>query len=84
MGNLKKRQLNYAKPNLKMESDEDIEIAEKLKSRGLTCKSLKLKIDQKLKEAKEFRGYGFLNIAQAEEDIARKLKGLQEHVCKLK
>ncbi len=67
-----------------MENDEDIEIVEKLKSRGLSCKSLKLKIEQKLKEAKEFRGYGFLNIAQAEEEIADKLKGLQKDVCKLK
>ena len=67
-----------------MENNEDIEVAEKLKNRGLTCKSLKLKIDQKLKEAKEFRGYGFLNIAQAEKEIAEKLNGLQKQVCRLK
>ncbi|MFH1802820.1 MAG: hypothetical protein ABH864_05235 [archaeon] len=59
------------------------DIIEKLRDRGLTCSKLKAKIQQALKQAREFRGYGFMNIAQAEEVTAQKLRGLKTHVCKL-
>jgi hypothetical protein len=66
-----------------MEDSEDI-VVEKLKDRGLSCKALKSKIEQSLREAKEFRGYGFSHIAEAEEKIAERLEGLKKQVCKLR
>lgn len=66
-----------------MAKEEQVDI-ETLKDRGLSCPKLKRMIDNKLKDAKDFRAVGFNNIANAEETNAKKIRALQKKVCLLK
>ncbi len=57
---------------------------EQLKSRGLSCAKLKAMESRQRKDSSEFRKAGFNNIAQTEDQVANKIKGLRKQVCLLK
>ena len=55
-----------------------------LKDRGLTCAKLKSVEQRELKESGEFRRIGFLRIAEAQEQSAKKIRELRQKVCRLR
>lgn len=59
-------------------------LADTLKRRGLSCSRLKKLEERQLRDAKDFRAVGFENIANNEEDSARRIRSLRKKVCLLK
>lgn len=68
----------------KQEESNPQETIETLKARGLSCKRLDSMVKNKMKDAKDFRQAGFVNLANKEEESARAISGLKKKVCLLK
>lgn len=68
----------------KQNQENDNEMIETLRTRGLTCGKLTKMEQSKYKDAKDFRAVGFTNIANAEEANAKKIKELRKKVCLLR
>jgi hypothetical protein len=64
--------------------EEEKDLVETLKSRGITCGKLRSMENDSMKDAKKFRESGFEEIAKVEEQVANKIKGLRKKVCLLK
>lgn len=67
-----------------MAEEEQPNLLEQLKSRGLTCSKIKSLENKQRKDASEFRKLGFTGIAASEEQTAEKLKELRNKVCLLR
>lgn len=63
---------------------QDEGLADTLNRRGLSCKRLRKLEERQLRDAKDFRAVGFENIANNEEDSARRIRALRKKVCLLK
>jgi len=60
------------------------ELVETFKQRGISCKDLKRREEQRLKLAKEARKDGFESTAKMDEQVASKIRSVRRSVCKLK
>lgn len=66
-----------------MVKEQNLDI-EQLKARGLTCARLKSMEKKQLEDAKKFRKVGFNNIANTEEETAKRISNLRKKVCLLR
>ena len=67
------------------EEDTNIDsLVETFRKRGISCKALRRKEDQRLNLAKEARKDGFESTARADEAVADKLRQVRRKVCLLK
>lgn len=67
-----------------MAKEDNINLVDTLKNRGLSCARLKSLENGERKDAKTFRSVGFQNIATAQEASADKIQQLRKKVCKLR
>jgi len=67
-----------------MAKEQEEDIVDKLRERGLSCSKLQSLEKREIKEAGEFRKIGFTQIASAQEISASKIKNLRQKICKLK
>ena len=65
-----------------MENEDNL--IESLREKGVTCTRLKGLEKRELREASEFRKLGFQGLANSQEASAGKLKELRGKVCKLR
>jgi len=58
-----------------------LKVGEQMKERGLTCSALKDRITTGVTAGKDFRAFGWQNLAQKQEDVVTTLKELDKRVC---
>lgn len=64
--------------------EEEKNLIDVLKDRGIKCSDLSNMEKDSLKDAKRFREAGFQEIAKTEEAVSDKIKSLRKRVCLLK